>query len=335
MRILVIGGTKFVGRHIVDEARSRGHEVTLLHRGRTGAGLFKDAEHLLVDRNDTAAVRDALRGRTFDATVDVSAYLPRQVRTLAEALGDRGGHHVLISTVSVYEEPAGPGADESSALLELADDSTEEITDDTYGPLKAECERVAATAYPAERLAIVRPTYVVGPFDPTGRFTRWVDRISHGGDVLAPGPREDPINLVDGRDVAVLVLVLAERAVAGRFNAIGTGVHYTFGDMLDDIVAEVGPDGTRLIWADAQWLKDHDTYLPLWSEGSIEYLGAMSNAAALAAGMPIRPVSDSVRDTAAWIEDLVAAGGSPYRTAPLSAEREAELLTAWSESVAE
>jgi 2'-hydroxyisoflavone reductase len=333
MRILVIGGTKFVGRHIVEEALGRGHEVTLLHRGSTGADLFEKAEHLLADRNDTAALREVLRDRTFDATVDVCAYVPRQVRTLAEALGSRGGHHVYISTVSVYDDPAGPGADESSPLLELVDD-TEEVTNETYGPLKAECERVAVASYPAERLAIVRPTYVVGPFDPTGRYTYWVDRIRRGGDVLAPGPRDAPVQLVDGRDQAVLVISLAEQAVPGVFNSIGTGTPYTFGDMLGDIADAVGPDDTRMVWADPQWLKDNDVPMPLWSEGEIEDLMTMSNDAALAAGMPVRPVADTVRDTAAWIDELVAGGGSPYRTPPLSAEREAELLAGWNRSAA-
>jgi nucleoside-diphosphate-sugar epimerase len=334
MRMLVIGGTQFVGRHIVEEAMSHGHEIAVLHRGNTGAHLFPKAEHLLIDRNDASAVRDALRGRSFDATVDVSAYIPRQVRTLAEALGDRGGHHVYISTVSVYDEPARPGADESSPLLELEDKSTETVTNETYGALKAECERVAVASYPAERLSIVRPTYVVGPYDHTGRFTYWVERIHRGGDVLAPGPKESPIQLVDARDQAMLVVSLAERAVPGVFNSIGTPSPYTFGDMLEDIAGRVGPDGTRLVWADPAWLKERDVPMPLWPEGESLNIMAMSNTAALAAGLPTRPVADTVRDTWAWIEDLLADGESPYRTPPLSADREAELLTEWNGSAA-
>lgn len=327
MRMLVIGGTQFVGRHIVEEAMTHGHEVAVLHRGNTGAHLFPKAEHVLVNRNDASAVRDALRGRSFDATVNVSAYIPRQVRTLAEALGNRGGHHVHISTVSVYDDPGRPGADESSALLELEDTSVEQVTNETYGALKAECERVAAASYPAQRLSIVRPTYVVGPYDHTGRFTYWVERIHRGGNVLVPGPQEAPIQLVDARDQAVLVVSLAEQAVPGRFNSIGTPSPYTFGDMLDDIAARIGPDDTRLVWADPQWLIERDVAMPLWSEGEIEPLMAMSNAAALAAGLPTRPVADTVRDTWAWVEDLLADGESPYRTPPLSPDREAELLT--------
>ncbi len=334
MRILVIGGTSFVGRHIVAEALGRGHELTLLHRGQTGAGLFGEAEHLLADRNDSEAVARALDG-SFDATIDVSAYVPRQVRELATALGGRGGHHVFISTVSVYDDPTGPGADESSPLVELADKSTEEVTAETYGGLKAECERAAQASYGS--LAIVRPTYVVGPFDPTGRFTRWVDRIGRGGEVLAPGPRDAPLQLVDARDQAVLVVNLAEQGATGAFNSIGTTRGYTFGDMLDEIVTTVGPAGTELVWVDAAWLTDEgaqrrqdgDVQLPLWGEGETEYVMAMSNAAALAAGMPARPVADTIRDTAAWISELTEGGGTPYRVPPMSGDREAELLAAW------
>jgi 2'-hydroxyisoflavone reductase len=335
MRILVVGGTSFVGRHIVAEALGRGHQLTLLHRGETGAGLFQESEHLLADRNDAGAVAKSLDGRSFDATIDVCAYVPRQVRDLAGALGGRGGHHVFISTVSVYDDPAGPGADESSPLTELADKDTEEVTGQTYGGLKVECERAAQASY--ESLAIVRPTYVVGPFDPTGRFTRWVDRIARGGEVLAPGPRDVPFQLIDGRDQAELVVSLAERGQAGVFNSIGTPAGYTFGDLLDEIVATVGPEGTELVWVDGAWLADEgaqrrpggDLQLPLWSEGETEYVMAMSNAAALAAGMPTRPVADTIRDTAAWLDELSARGESPYRIPPMTAEREAELLAAW------
>lgn len=326
MRILVIGGTRFVGRHVVEEALGRGHEVTLLHRGQTGADLFEKAEHLTADRNDEAALKQVLDGRSFDATVDVCAYLPRQVRTLAEALGSRGGHHVYVSSVSAYAEPPEPGAGEDSPLQVLENKDDEEITELSYGPLKAECEHDAERAYGAEHLTVIRPTYVVGPWDPTGRFTYWVDRIRRGGGVLAPGPREAPVQLVDGRDQAVLVVDVAEQAKAGAFSTIGTAPPYTMSDMLDEIVATVGPDGTRLVWADADWLKERGVGagdLPLWSEGLMEYALQMSNAAAVAAGMPVRPVTETIRDTLAWIDQQ---GGDVYRTPPFGAEREAALV---------
>jgi 2'-hydroxyisoflavone reductase len=331
MRLLVIGGTRFVGRYVVEAALARGHDVTLLHRGRTGVDLFDEAEHLLADRDDPAALTSVLAGREFDATVDVCGYVPRQVRMLAEALGGRGGHHVYVSSVSAYADPDGPGADESSPLAVLEDETTEDVMA-AYGGLKAVCERVAGELYGAEGLTVIRPTYVIGPFDPTGRFTRWVDRIRHGGDVLAPGPAEAPVQVVDGRDQAELMVDLAEKGRAGAFNTIGTAAPYTFADLLGEIVAAVGPADTRLVWADAGWLKDQGVdghQLPLWSEGTIEHAMAMSNAAALDAGMPVRPVADTVRDTLAWIDEVDAGGGTVYRHPPLSAEREAELLTSW------
>lgn len=332
MRLLVIGGTKFVGRFIVAAALARGHQVTLLHRGRSGPGLFPEAEHLLVDRDDAEAMTSVLAGRTFDGCVDVSAYFPRQVRTLAAALGGRGGHHVYVSSVSAYADPPGPGADESNPLAVLADETVEEMTNETYGGLKAACERAAAEAYGAEGLTVIRPTYVIGPFDPTGRFPRWVDRIRRGGDVLAPGPADAPVQVVDGRDQAEVVINLAEKARAGAFNTIGTATPYTFGNLLDEVVAAVGPEGTRLVWADAGWLREQSIdgrQLPLWSEGEIEQVMAMSNAAALDAGMPVRPVAETTRDTLAWIDEVTAGGGSVYHHSPLSADREADLLSGW------
>lgn len=328
MRILVIGGTRFVGRYVVAAALSRGHEVTLLHRGQTGAELFPAAEHLSADRNDAAKVAELLAGREFDATVDVCAYFPRQVRELADALGGRGGHHVFVSSVSAYAAPAGAGADESSPLAELEDEDKdiEEVTNESYGGLKTECERAASAAYGEQNTTIIRPTYVVGPWDPSGRFTRWVDRIGRGGDVLAPEPRDAPMQYVDGRDQGTVMVMLAERRTAGAFNTIGVAPPFTFADLLEAIVDEIGPAGTRLVWVGADRLKQagmDGEQLPLWSEGDKDLELAMSNEAIVAAGMPVRPLSDTIRDTAGWIAEE---GEAVYRTPPLSAEREAELL---------
>lgn len=327
MRILIIGGTRFVGRYVTEAALARGHEVTLLHRGRTGGDLFPDAEHLLADRNDDAALVAALDGRSFDATVDVCAYVPRHVTTLAGALGGRGGHHIFVSTISVYADPDAPGADESSPLVEPADKQIEEVTDETYGGLKVECERAVTAAYP--RLAIIRPTYVVGPADPLERWTRWIDRIGRGGDVLAPGPREAPMQMVDVRDQGIFVVELVEHQTTGVFNSIGADLPATLGDLLDAIVTTIGPEGTRLVWVDGDWLSEREIrfeHLPLWSEGQMEYALAMSNAAARKAGMPSRPIEQTIRDTAAWIDSVE----SPYKTEPpLTAEHEASLLAAW------
>jgi nucleoside-diphosphate-sugar epimerase len=322
MRLLVIGGTRFVGRHLVEAALAAGHEVTLVHRSATTS--FASARHVLADRNDDLS---ALEEGEWDATVDVCAYLPAQVRRLAAALGDRGGHHVLVSTVSVYAELSGPGGDEDSALLPAAGDDVEEVTDTTYGPLKVACERAATAAY-GDRLAIVRPTYVVGPNDPTGRYPWWVRRMARGGRVLTPGAPDDPAQVVDVRDLADFQLGLATGQVAGVFNAVRPTVPWS---ELLGATAAVAPTGTTLTWVDPVWLTEQGVSgrdLPLWSEGVADWASAMSPARAEAAGLRHRPLSQSVRDTAAWATDDHLVDGVGLTTA-----REAELLARWAHSL--
>ncbi len=321
MRLLVIGGTRFVGRHLVEAALASGHDVTLVHRSSTP--LFPSARHLLADRNhDLSALSDG----EWDATLDMCAYLPAQVRSLAEALGDRGGHHVLVSSVSAYADLPGPDADEDGPVLPAAGDDVDQITETTYGPLKVACERAATTAY-GDRLAIVRPTYVVGPDDPTGRYPWWVRRMSRGGEVLAPGPPDAPAQVVDVRDLADFQLGLATGQVAGVFNAARPAVPWS---ELLEATARVAPDGTTLTWVDGGWLTEQGVTgadLPLWSEGVVEWQSAVSPARAEAAGLRHRPLSETVQDTAAWATDDALVDG-----VGLTAAREAELLESWAQS---
>jgi 2'-hydroxyisoflavone reductase len=318
MRILVIGGTRFIGRHFVDAALGAGHDVTLVHRSPTT--LFPAARHVLVDRNADLSV---LAEGEWDATVDTCAYLPAQVRSLAAALGGRGGHHVLVSSVSVYADPPGPGGDEDSALLPVAGDDVEQVTETTYGPLKVACERAAAAAY-RDRLAIVRPTYVVGPDDYTGRYPWWVRRMARGGEVLAPGGPDDPAQVIDVRDLADFQLRLVTGTVAGAFNAVRPTLPWS---ELLEATAAVAPAGTSLTWVDAPWLLEQGVTgedLPLWSEGTVEWASAMSPARAEAAGLRHRPLGEVVQDTAAWATDERLVDG-----VGLTAAREAELLNRW------
>src|SRR5262245_16528973 len=217
MRMLFIGGTHFVGRAMVESAVARGHEVTLLHRGKTHEPAFEALEHLTADRNEDLSV---LAGREFDATIDVCAYYPRQVKELADALDGRGGHNVFISTRSVYVDEQEYGFDESGPLIRLADPTTEEVTNETYGGLKVLCEEAAAEAYGDDNLAVVRPTYVVGPYDYTGRFTWWVRRLSEGGEVLAPGPADAPMQVIDARDQGDFMIKLVEDGATGPYNSV-------------------------------------------------------------------------------------------------------------------
>lgn len=325
MRILMIGGTRFVGKHIVTAALAAGHDVSIFHRGRTGPDLFPEAEHLIGDRgNDVSAIATG----TWDATIDTCGYFPRQVRELAEALGDRGGQYTFISSMSVYAPPPGPGMTEDSALVELEDPTVEEVTGDTYGGLKVLCERAARERYGSDAF-IVRPTYVIGPDDYTWRFPSWVTRIARGGTVLAPGPADYPSQYIDGRDMGEWIVDMVARHVSGTFHATGPTAQFTWGEELGTIVDAVGPEGTLLEWVDDKFLLEREVdeaALPLWNGGDPDkWVMAGDPSAAFASGLRMRPLADTVRDTLAWARQ------NTQPPAPgLDPERERELLAAWS-----
>lgn len=323
MRILVVGGTRFVGRHIVQAAVTAGHEVTLFNRGRSGSGLFSDLEHRVGDRNGDLST---LVAGDWDATVDTCAYVPRQVHSLADALGDRGGQVVFISSVSVYGAPTH-GYDEHSPLIELAEPTVETVTNETYGGLKVLCERAASQRFGAETL-IVRPTYVVGPDDHTYRFPWWVSRIARGGDVLAPGPADDPAQVIDARDMATWIVSMMERRAGGVFHTVGPEQPITWGHLLETIAAQVAPAGTTLNWVPPAPLHEEGLdgmALPLWAGDEPDSLmSAASPAAALAAGLRIRPLAETIADTLEWTrthERPVHIGLDP--------DREAAILERW------
>jgi 2'-hydroxyisoflavone reductase len=324
MRILLIGGTRFIGRHVVEAALAAGHEVTIFHRGKTGADLFPDVEHRIGDRNSDLS---ALAEGHWDATVDTCAFVPRQVHELAEVLGDRGGHYQLVSSVSAYASPSSRGYREDAPLAELDDPTVEEVTNDTYGGLKVLCERVALERF-GPRSVVVRPTYVVGPDDSSWRFPWWVARIARGGAVLAPGPAEAPSQVIDVRDMAVWMVRLLERGESGAFHAVGPSSTFTWGEQLETIASTVAPEGTTLHWVDAPFLLEaalDDTALPLWPGADPDVLMMTADpAAALATGLTIRPLAETVRDTLAWTHTVV------QPTEPgIAAADEAALLDTW------
>ncbi|MBB5873245.1 2'-hydroxyisoflavone reductase [Allocatelliglobosispora scoriae] len=325
MRILIMGGTRFVGRHLTQAALDAGHDVTLFHRGTTGADLFPQATHVLGDRNTDL---DRLAGGSWDATIDVSAYLPRQVASLADALGGRGGHHVLVSSVSVYQAPLPSPFAEDAPLIELADPTVEEVTGETYGGLKVLCER-AATAAHGDRLAIVRPTYVVGPHDHLERFTWWVRRVAAGGEVLAPGSPDAPLQVIDARDMAEWMLLLATTGGTGTFHAAHPAPPHTFADLLGAIAAAVAPPGTTITWVDTAFLLDAGVdaeALPFWSIDVADYDQDRADpSAARAAGLAPRPVGQSARE----VHEAELASPTPASDKRLDPVREAELLAAW------
>jgi len=300
MRILMVGGTRFIGKHVVEQALAAGHEVTLFHRGRTGADLFPDVEHRTGDRDSDLS---ALAEGEWDATVDTCAYLPRQVHALADVLGDRGGHHLLVSSVSAYAPADGPGLTEDAPLAELDDPSVDVVTNETYGGLKVLCERMAVERH-GPRTVLVRPTYVVGPDDYTWRFPWWVTRIARGGDVLAPGPDDVPAQVIDVRDMAAWMVRLLEDGASGAFHAVSPEPVFTWRQQLEAIVDAVGPAGTRLRWVDAEAVHAAglpEGTLPLWSGDDPDvWLMAADPAKAYGTGLAPRPFADTVRDTLAW-----------------------------------
>jgi 2'-hydroxyisoflavone reductase len=328
MRILVVGGTRFVGRHLVAAAVAAGHQVTVLHRGVDCSGA-PGAQHLHADRDGHLAV---LAGRSWDATVDVCAYWPRQVTHLADALGERGGRHALISTVSVYADATEPGLDEQAPLVAPLglDGDAPPITVASYGGLKVGCEQVAQQRY-GGGLLIVRPTYVVGPHDPTGRFPYWVDRIARGGTVLAPGNPDVPMQHIDARDLAVFLITLLEAGDEGTFHTVTPPPPHSMGDLLAELRDALAPPGTTLEWVPSAWLAEQGVTpveLPLWTgSDEPEWTLAMGPDRAIAAGLRARPVSDTARDTLAWLAEPSSRGVG--RAGWLPPHRESALLSAW------
>jgi 2'-hydroxyisoflavone reductase len=322
MRILIVGGTRFVGRHITEAALAAGHEVAVLHRGQSGADLFPEALHLQADRDQDLSV---LNGTRWDATIDVTAYLPKQVAGLAQALDGNGGQYVCISSVSVYEPPARPEYSEDSPVRRLPAGQVPDVVDaETYGPLKVLCEEAAVGRFGPETL-VIRPTYVIGPYDHTGRFTYWVQRIGRGGEVLAPGYPDRAIQLIDARDQAAFIVSAVGAGLSGVFHTVGPTM--PFSAMLERIAAAVAPEGTRLTWVDPQFLLDAGqtgSSLPLWYAGEEDdaLINTASPAAAVNAGLVLRPLEESIPDLS--------------RTEPvtgfLEPDEESRLLSEWARS---
>ena len=330
MKILIIGGTQFVGRHLADAALARGHALTLFNRGRSSAGLFPDAEHLTGDRD--GADLELLRGRTWDAVLDTCGYVPRVVAQSADLLAETVFRYVFISTISVYAGFKTPHQDETAPLGVLTDPGTEEVTGGTYGPLKVACERAVEEAFPGRAL-MVRPGFIVGPYDPTDRFTYWPRRVAAGGDVLAPGTPEQPIQMIDGRDLAAWTLQMVEREETGIYNATGPDDGLTLGTVLETCRTVSGSDA-RLHWVPDAFLKensaDSTSLLPFYIPASSGMDGLMTASIekAVAQGLTFRPLAETVQDTLAW--DKTRPADVPLKVG-LSLEQERELLAKYAQ----
>ena len=317
MRLLLLGGPRFLGRAVADAALAAGHEVTFFNRGRTNPELYPDVERLVGDRAEDLS---PLGGRTWDAVIDTCGYLPGVVGASAEALAGTGVY-CFVSSISVYADFSVP-VDEDSPVAELGDLPADEVTEASYGPLKALSEDAVHEVFD-ERALVVRPGLIVGPHDPTGRFTYWPHRIARGGEVLAPAPPDRPTQSIDVRDLGAWIVSLCERGAGGVFNATHPGI--TFGALLETCRTVAGVDAD-VTWVTPEFLLAHEVgqwmELPLWLEGTeTAYADRVDVSRAVAAGLTFRPLEETVRGTLDAAATTEAAGLRP--------EREAELLEAW------
>jgi 2'-hydroxyisoflavone reductase len=316
MKLLVLGGTAFLGRHVVEAALERGHEVTIFHRGETNPGLFDEVEELLGDREGRL---EPLAGRRFDAVIDTSGMKPRAVRASAELLAD-AGHYAFVSTGNVYADFAHGPLREDDPLATM--DGLNEDDQQAYGPLKAECERVVLDVF-GGRALVARSGLLVGAYDRSGRFTYWPHRVARGGRVLAPGPPDRPVQFIDARDTATWLVASAEQRAGGVYNVVGP--RRPFDRVLGTCLATAGSEAD-VVWVDHEFLLAQGVgewmELPLWIADP-EWKDFMNKdiSRALAAGLASRSLEDTIRDTLERAQLVDGVGLTP--------EREAELLAAW------
>lgn len=326
MNILVLGGTGFIGPHMVREALRRGHNVTLFNRGRTNNKLFPDLETI---KGDRAGDLEGLEGRRWDAVVDNSGYMPQHVRHSASLLSDYIGHYIFISTISVYESYALPNNEESA--LATIEDVPEEFSWDNYGALKVLCERWAAEEIGDDRFTVMRPTYICGPGDHTDRFTYWPVRTKKGGQMLWPSSASHPTQIVDVRDLAIFVVDCLEQKTIGTYNTVTPVGSYTFGNLLEDSQTVTGSN-VDPVWIDDMFLASADIRgeLPIYHPVSGEYahVSSISGERAHKAGLRSRPIRETVRDLMAWWETLSEERIANARF-EMTPEREVELIAKW------
>ncbi len=330
LKILILGGTAFLGPAIVNDALARGHEITLFNRGRTNPHLYPDLEKIVGDRKIS---HDALKGRQWDVVIDTSGYYPRVVREAAAALAGNVGQYIFISTISVYGDFSIKGLNEKSAVAKLADETTEEVTAETYGGLKALCEQAAEKAMPG-RTCNIRPGLIVGPLDRSDRFTYWPVRIARGGEVLVPDRPETVTQVIDVRDLAEYVVRCAERQTNGVFNCTSPSGELTMGEIFTACKDVSGSDAT-FTYADGDWLEEQGVHswsdMPVWSplEGAEAGHPFIDVTRALNTGLVFRPITETVRDTLDWWATVPQERKESPMRSGLTAEREAEVLALW------
>lgn len=328
MRILILGGTVFLGRHLVQAAQARGHDLTLFNRGKRNPDLFPELERLQGDRETGL---DALNGQEWDAVIDTCGYFPRQARASAEKLANSVRRYVFISSISAYAHFREPYTDENAPLATTNEPEATQVTGENYGGLKVLCEQAVEENFPGRAL-IIRPGYIVGRYDPSDRFTHWVYRARTGGDILAPGDPEMRIEIIDVRDLAEWTIRLVEREETGAYNACGPLSPLTFGNLLETCQA-VSPVASRVRYVTPEFMKAQGTppdALNIWWIGDedvdYKYISYMDCRKAQASGLTYRSLEDTVRDTMEWDASRPA---DLQRRFGITREREEELLRLW------
>jgi 2'-hydroxyisoflavone reductase len=328
-RILILGGTGFIGPHQVRYAQQRGHKLTLFNRGKTNPGLFPEIEKLEGDR--AVGNYASLKGRDWDVVIDNPTTLPRWVREAAAVLKGHTKNYVFISTISVYAASDTPGADETAAVATTTEPNSEEARR-LYGPLKALSEKEAEKAFPG-RTAVIRPGLIVGPGDYSDRFTYWPARLQRGGEVLAPGAPTDPVQIIDARDLAEFSVRVAEEGTVGVYNATGPQAPLTMGEMLGGIRSVMSNDA-HLTWVSADFLQAEKVRpwsdMPVWIPPAGDYRGfaQRSISRAIAKGLTFRPLAVTAKDTLDFYNAEPEERREKLR-AGLPPTREQEVLAKW------
>jgi 2'-hydroxyisoflavone reductase len=327
--LLILGGTGFIGPHMTREALRRGWKVTHFNRGKHDPGGVEGVETIVGDRNGQL---DGLKGRNWDVMIDNSGYVPKFVKMSSDLLAPNVGHCVFVSSISAYAD-FKKANDENSPTGKLGDPDTEQVTGETYGPMKALCEQYVRDAFKG-RAAIVRPGYIVGPLDPTDRFTYWPVRASRGGEMLAPGTPRDPVQVIDARDLTAWMIKLADQRETGNFNAVTPPGKLTIGDIIDASRKESAQAGTKVTWVSEDFLeknwKPEELDLPPWAPTKGDYAGAsltvITNAAR--SGLTSRPLQETVHDTLAWFQTLPEDRQAKLK-AGLDPKKESATLAVW------
>ena len=325
MKLLIIGGTRFVGRALVEAAQARGHELTLFNRGQSNPDLYPDVETIVGDRDGGL---DVLKGRQWDGVIDTCGYVPRLTKDSATFLADAVPHYTFISTISVYASLSIPNMKEDAELGTMEDETIEEVSGETYGPLKVLCEK-SIDAMMNGRCSHIRAGLIVGPHDQSDRFTYWPSRIAKGGEVLAPGKPNLATQFIDVRDLAEFAIKATEKRLVGPYNCTGPKRSLSM-ETLFNLCQEVSGSEARFTWVDEALLIEQEVgayvELPLWVPEEYTGFNTVNSNRAQEAGLSYRPLQETVADTLAWeqtrSEDYSWRGG-------LKPNREAELLQMW------